>query len=80
MLFSRSKNYLIPESHNINFFKDNIYITNYKEIDCISEKMLIIKFVTFNLKITGNSFTIIKLLDHEILFKGQVEKAEFEYI
>ena len=80
MFFSRSKNYLMPDSYNINFFHEKIYITNYKEIDCISEKLLIIKFASFNLKIIGNFFTIIKLLDTEILFKGQVEKVEFEYI
>ena len=80
MISLRTKNYLSPNTYNINFYDDKIYISNYRDIDCISEKLLIIDFITFKLKIIGDSFSIIKLLDKESLFKGKVKKVEFEHI
>ncbi len=80
MLFSKTRNYLMNASYNINLFQNGIYISNYSAIDCISENMLIIKFNEFILKINGQNFTINKMLNNEVLFNGQIEKVSFEYV
>lgn len=79
MLFSKTRNYLINKSYNINLYQDGIYISNYSTIDCISENLLIIKFIDFTITIKGHNFSVNKMLDNEILFNGQIEKVNFEY-
>ena len=79
MLLNNITTYLNNKSYNINISQNNIYINNFKKIDNITEKQLTILVDNFKLKIDGNNLKVIKMLDKEILFNGQLNKIEIIY-
>lgn len=72
-------NYLQKQSYNINISNNSIYINNYSRIDTINEQKLIIIIDNLKINITGNEFKAIRLLNKEVLFKGNIESINFKY-
>ena len=54
-----------------------INILNYTEIISFSESKIILKYNKGSLTINGNNLIISKLLESEILIKGQLINIEF---
>lgn len=79
MLLNSINTYLNNKSYNINISHNTIYINNFNKIDNITEKQIIIIIENFKLKIEGNNIKIIKMLEKEILFNGQINKLEIIY-
>lgn len=79
MLLNTINTYLNNKSYNINISYNTIYINNFNKIDNITEKQIIIIIENFKLKIEGNNIKIIKMLEKEILFNGQINKLEIIY-
>lgn len=80
MLLQNISTYLRNNSYNINISKDNLYINNYTKIDNITSKSIIIIIDKQKLSIKGNNIKVIKMLDKEILFNGQIESIEITYL
>lgn len=80
MLLQNISTYLRNNSYNINISKDNLYINNYTKIDNITSKNIIIIIDKQKLSIKGNNIKVIKMLDKEILFNGQIESIEITYL
>lgn len=72
-------NYLQKQSYNINISNNSIYINNYSRIDTINEQKLIIIIDNLKINITGKEFKAIRLLNKEVLFKGNIESINFKY-
>lgn len=72
-------NYLQNKSYNINISKNTIYINNYIYIDTINEQKIIIILEDIKIIITGANFKAMKLLNKEVLFKGEIESINFKY-
>ena len=75
-MLSNIRNYLNNKSYNINISNNQLYINNYNKIDNINDKNISIIFEDFNLKIDGINIKVIKMLDKEILFNGQIESIK----
>ena len=76
MLLQSISTFLKNNSYNINISKNNLYINNYNKIDNISDKYISIYIEDIKLIIKGINFKVIKMLDKEILFNGQIESIE----
>lgn len=76
MLINNITNYLSNKSYNINISKNQLYINNYKKLDNINDKNITIIFEDFKLNIEGIELKIIKMLNKEILFNGQIESIK----
>lgn len=76
MLLQSISTFLKNNSYNINISKNNLYINNYNKIDTISDKYISIYIEDIKLIIKGLNFKVIKMLDKEILFNGQIESIE----
>lgn len=76
MLLQSISTFLKNNSYNINISKNNLYINNYNKIDTISDKYISIYIEDIKLIIKGINFKVIKMLDKEILFNGQIESIE----
>lgn len=74
MFLNRISNYLINKDYNINISSNLIYLNNYKKIEYLSEKLIIIGYPKFKLEINGLNFKIIKIEEKEILLQGEIEK------
>lgn len=76
MLLNNIRNYLNNNSYNINLSKNQLYINNYNKIDNINDKNISIIFNDFKLNIDGINIKVIKMIDKEILFNGQIESIK----
>ncbi len=76
MLLQNITNYLRNNTYNINISENYIYINNYQKIDNISETDITIIVNQNILNITGNNLRVLKLLDNEILFNGNIENIK----
>ena len=76
MLLQSISTFLKNNSYNINISKNNLYINNYNKIDNISDKYISIYIEDIKLIIKGINFKVIKMLDKEILFNGQIESIK----
>lgn len=79
MLLQNISTYLRNNSYNINISKNNLYINNYTKLDNITDKYISIIVDNLQLSIKGNDFKVIKMLDKEILFNGQIESIKITY-
>ena len=79
MMLNNIKTYLSDKSYNINLIKNQLYINNFQKIDNITDKNISIIFEDFKLKIEGLNIKVIKMIDKEILFNGQLNKIEIIY-
>ena len=80
MLLQNISTYLRNNSYNINISKNNLYINNYTKLDNITDKYISIIVDNLQLSIKGNDFKVIKMLDKEILFNGQIESIKITYL
>ena len=76
MLKQNISTFLKNNSYNKNISKNNIYINNYTNIDNISENNIIIIIENMKLVIKGTNFKVIKMLNKEVLFNGQIKNIE----
>ena len=76
MILNNIRNYLNNKSYNINISKNQLYINNYNKIDNINDKNISIIFNDFKLNIDGINIKVIKMIDKEILFNGQIESIK----
>ena len=71
------RDYLKNGNYEIKVYNNYIYLKNYLMVDTINEQKVIINFSNFKTVISGNCFVIIKMVDNEILIKGDLYKIEF---
>jgi len=59
--------------------EEYMYINNFLNIIDMTENDLYVEFKDFNIKINGKNIKIIKLMDNEIKFDGQIESISYYY-
>lgn len=79
MIIDNIKNIFQNEAYSINLANNKIYINNYEKLLSITDKQIIISFKSFTLIIKGLDFKIVKMLDKEVLFNGQIESINYNY-
>lgn len=75
-MIDQIRNYLNNKDYNINISNNSIYINNYNKIDKITSTTIIVNIQNIKLHITGENFKLLKMLDKEVLFNGQIKTLE----
>ncbi|MBQ8193186.1 MAG: hypothetical protein IJZ46_03855 [Bacilli bacterium] len=67
------------QNYTIIINEEYTYINNFLNIIDMTENDLYVEFKDFNIKINGTNIKIIKLMDNEIKFDGQIESISYYY-
>ena len=76
--YNRIKNYIEDNEFHFDIFLNRIHIVNYTKIMSLSDTRIIISFLDKKVTFTGNKLSLIKMLDDELLIKGNLQKVELE--
>ncbi len=71
------RSYFLEDDFKMIYLPNQIDITNYQEIESFEETKIKIASKEGEVVITGKDLSICKLLEEEVLIRGQVEKIEF---
>ncbi len=71
------RSYFLEEQFQLIYLQNQIDIINYQEIDSFDEEKIRIRYKGGVLIVAGHNLSISKLLDDEILIRGDIEKIEF---
>lgn len=71
------RSYFLEEQFQLIYLQNQIDIINYQEIDSFDEEKIRIRYKEGVLVVAGHNLSISKLLDDEILIRGDIEKIEF---
>ena len=71
------RSYFLEEQFQLIYLQNQIDIINYQEIDSFDEEKIRIRYKGGVLIVAGHNLSISKLLDDEILIRGNIEKIEF---
>ena len=71
------RSYFLEEQFQLTYLQNQIDIINYQEIDSFDEEKIRIRYKGGVLIVAGHNLSISKLLDDEILIRGDIEKIEF---
>ena len=75
-MLSQLKDFTLDKEFRITIFSDKIHIINYSRIDTITDNKLIIRNNNDKILITGAKFSLLKLLDNELLMQGNIKNIE----
>lgn len=75
-MFDRVKNYIVDNEFRLTLYINMIHIMNYTKIISLDDNRIVIASLTKRVTITGNHLHLNRLLDEEILIKGQVDAIE----
>ena len=71
------RSYFLEEQFQLIYLQNQIDIINYQAIDSFDEEKIRIRYKGGVLIVAGHNLSISKLLDDEILIRGDIEKIEF---
>ena len=69
-------NYINDKEFRINLYKDKINVINYRKIVSLEENNISILSANKQIIINGNNFKLIKILENELLIKGNLTNIE----
>ena len=72
-------NFLYDKKYFISIYDSYIHVFNYKELDSLTSKLIILKMDEFNLEIKGDNLFITKMEKREILIKGNIMNVGMSY-
>lgn len=71
------REYIFDHRFSLTLKNNTLDIVNYLEIISFSDDAITLKYEGGNIKISGKDLIISKLLDDELLIKGEVKSIEF---
>ena len=77
-MFRTIKDYMIDDKFKITITDDMVNIDNYDEIITLEKDLIIIKNKQKEIVFKGDNITLGKLLDMELLIKGNIKHIELE--
>lgn len=77
-MFDRFKNFIKDEEFRINIFDNKVNIVNYLDLIVLEDSRISIKSPRGIVVVKGNSLTVNRLLDSEILISGNIKSIELE--
>lgn len=75
-MINKIRSYLLDDEFRMTVLKDKINICNYDVIDYLDDDRISIKCLDCYIVIKGERLSVIKLLNDEILIKGQIKTIE----
>jgi len=79
-MLNKLQKYLNNSGCEINIFENNIHVINYKNIIVFDEDNIVLDVDKKNLTVKGTDLVISKLLDNEILIKGNIKIIEIRWL
>lgn len=80
MIINELKNHINDNNSKIVILKNKINVVNYKKIITISKKIISLELDNRLISIKGDSLSLIKLLEEELLVSGNFKSIEMENI
>lgn len=71
------REYIFDHHFSLTLKNNTLDIVNYLEIISFSDDAITLKYEGGNIRISGKDLIISKLLDDELLIKGEVKSIEF---
>ncbi len=72
-LASNIRSFLYDEDYFITYFKDNVYVFNYKKLDVFNDTLVVLLMEDFSIEIKGNNLKIKNMETKEIMISGKIE-------
>lgn len=79
-MFDRVKNYIVDNEFRLTLYVDMVHIMNYTKILSLEENRIVVRSLTKKVTITGKYLHLSRLLEEEILIKGEVLNIEVENV
>ena len=75
-MFNKVHRYLNDEEFRFIYHEDKIYITNYKRIIVLEDNYISFQSKNKTITITGTNLILKRLVDKDMLIKGNITKIE----
>ena len=75
-MLEKISNYVNDKEFRITLYNDKIHIINYKQIISLEDSYISILSNNKKVSITGTNLILNKLVDNEMLIKGNISKIE----
>ena len=79
-MFDRVKNYIVDNEFRLTLYVDMLHMINYTKIVSLEESRIVILSHIKRIIITGEQLHLNKLLDDELLIKGNIKNIEVENV
>jgi len=79
-MFDRVKNYVIDNEFRLTLYVDMLHMINYTKIISLEENRIVVLSLLKKIIITGSNLHLSRLLEEEILIKGNIEHIEVENV
>ncbi len=73
------KSFLYDLENFITIYENHLHVFNYKKLNKLSDKEIIISLEGKKIIITGNNLKIKQMTKQELLINGTIMKVEFNY-
>lgn len=71
-------NFIYDKEYFINIYQNYLHVFNYEKIISLEKTQIIFLFANFKLIVIGEDFHVLKMLNKEILIKGNIKEIKFE--
>ncbi len=75
-MLEKISNYVNDKEFRLTLYTDKIHIINYKKIISLENNYLSILCLNKKILVTGNNLILSKILDNELLIKGNINNIE----
>lgn len=75
-MFNTINNYINDKEFKFIVYNDKIHIINFKRIITLEDNYVKLSSTNKKILITGNNLSLKKLIDNEIIIKGNISKIE----
>lgn len=75
-MLEKISNYVNDKEFRLTLYNDKIHIINYKQIISLENNYLSILCLNKKILVTGNNLILSKILDNELLIKGNINNIE----
>ena len=75
-MLEKISNYVNDKEFRLTLYNDKIHIINYKKIISLENNYLSILCLNKKILVTGNSLVLNKILDNELLIRGNITNIE----
>jgi len=70
------RNFIQEEPFKIMIHENSIYVSNYKQLKRLEENIIVLQTNHKKISISGNNLKAAKILENEILIKGEYKAIE----
>ena len=77
-MLEKINQYINDKEFRFTVFENRIHITNFKRIVILEEDLVLLQGNQKKIRIVGTNLVLSRLLDHEMLLIGNIQKIEVE--